>query len=81
MEEFCRPWPTTRPAIDAPLASLSETDARFAEILENDSNAVALKKQLHSSSHNATCFKYDAGATGQCRLRLLSERFCRNNMS
>ena len=32
-----------------------------------DSNPVASKCQLHSSSHNATFFKYGAAAIGQCR--------------
>ncbi len=35
--------------------------------MEQDSNAVAAKSQLHSSTHNATCFKYGAAETGQCR--------------
>ena len=55
------------PKLDAPLASLNETDQEFAQRLEDDSNAVASKCQLHSSSHNATCFEYGAAATGQCR--------------
>ncbi len=52
---------------EAPSASLDETDAEFALALYRDSNAVASKTQVHSSSHNATCFKYGAAVSGKCR--------------
>lgn len=47
-------------------ASLNKTDADFALKLYKDSNAIASKTQIHSSSHNTTCFKYGVAATGKC---------------
>jgi hypothetical protein len=52
-----------------PSAKDSETDREFIVRLTSDSNAVASKKQLHSSNHTATCFKYAQSSTGRksCR--------------
>ncbi len=47
--------------------SLNETDEEFALKLYKDSNAIASKTQVHSFSHNATCFKYKAAISGKCR--------------
>ena len=52
---------------EAPSALGSETDQEFMLKLERDSNAIATKTQLHSSNHNATCFKYGATDSKQCR--------------
>ncbi len=46
-------------------ASLGKTDAEFALALYRDSNAIASKMQVHSSLHNATCFKYRAAVSGK----------------
>lgn len=35
--------------------------------MEWDSNAIAIKTQLHSSFHNATCFKYRLADSKQCQ--------------
>lgn len=53
--------------LQAPSAFLDKLDTELAEKLAADSNAVASKCQMHSTSHNATCFKYGAAATGKCR--------------
>ncbi len=50
----------------APSASLNETNVEFALALYRDSNAVVSKTQVHSSSHNATYFKYGAAVSGKC---------------
>ena len=52
-----------------PSAKDPETDRDFHVRLTTDSNAVASKKQLHSSNHTATCFKYAQSKTGKksCR--------------
>lgn len=39
-------------------ASLNKTDTEFALALYKDSNIIAFKTQVYSSSYNATCFKY-----------------------
>ena len=60
--------PAERLNLESPDATLrAEPDADFAQRLEDDSNAVVLKRQMHSVSHNATCFKYGAAATRKCR--------------
>jgi hypothetical protein len=52
------------PSSEAPLQSTPpsakgrETDDEFNQKLAADSNAVAERTQLHSTKHNATCFKY-----------------------
>ena len=48
---------------EAPSASLDETNNDFGQKLDQDSNAIAAKFQLHSSTHNAKCFKYGAAVT------------------
>jgi helitron helicase-like protein/PIF1-like helicase len=58
------------PANDLPPSAKDpETDRDFHVRLTADSNAVASKKQLHSSNHTATCFKYAQSSTGKksCR--------------
>ena len=77
---------------EAPPANLAETNQQFNDKLAADSNAVAAKCQMHSTTHNATCFKYGAAATKKCRFnfpRPIVERtrisdlgvieICRNN--
>ena len=51
--------------MEAPSASLHESNSEFAFKLHQDSNAVASKYQMHSKTHNATCFKYGTKTTGQ----------------
>lgn len=58
---------TRVPKFEAPSASLDEWDSSFALKLDVDSNAMAMRYQMYSSIHNATCYKYGAAATGQCR--------------
>ncbi|KAH7305355.1 hypothetical protein BKA65DRAFT_415803 [Rhexocercosporidium sp. MPI-PUGE-AT-0058] len=55
-----------------PSTKVLETDAEFHVRLSTDSYAVASKKQLHSSNHNATCFKYSRKDPGPetCRFRM-----------
>lgn len=43
--------------------SLDKTDGKFALKLYQDSNSVASKIQIHSSSYNVTCFRYKAVIT------------------
>lgn len=52
--------------MEVPSASLHKSDSKFAFKLHQDSNAVASKYQMHSKTHNATCFKYGTKTTGQC---------------
>jgi hypothetical protein len=56
-------------AFKPPSAKDLETDHDFHVRLSADSNAVAWKKQLHSSNHTATCFKYNQPSVGKgtCR--------------
>lgn len=35
-----------------------ESDLNWLEFINDDNNEIATVKQMHSSSHNATCFKY-----------------------
>ncbi len=55
------------PQSDAPSASLDNSDSSFVLKLDVDSNAVVKKCQMHSSTYNATCYKYSAAAIDQCR--------------
>jgi hypothetical protein len=57
------------PEIMHPFSKSAETDNEFYARLRTDSNAVAYKKQIHSSNHNATCFKYHQRSQGKdaCR--------------
>jgi len=48
-----------------PSTESPETDDEFHARLCTDSNAVACKKQVHSSNHNATCFKYSHRGQGK----------------
>src|SRR6266850_4394699 len=52
-----------------PSANDLETDRDFQLRLSADSNAVASKKQIHSSAHTTTCFKYGRSGSGKrsCR--------------
>ncbi len=52
---------------EAPSTNLDQTDAEFALALYKNSNAIASKTQVHSSLHNATCFKYGAAVSEKCR--------------
>ncbi len=49
-----------------PLASAANDTSVFASQLNNDANLVASRVQIHSRTHNATCFKYSRNKT-QCR--------------
>lgn len=52
---------------EAPLALLDENDATFTQKLEDNSNAIASKRQMHLRLHNKTCFKYaPTGAEHKC---------------
>ena len=66
---------------EAPRASLDETDEEFSQKLEQDSNAIAAKSHLHSSTHNATCFKYGAAASGQCRFNFPRPQLAQTTVS
>jgi hypothetical protein len=57
------------PGVMPPSTKVPETDDEFHVRLSNDSYAVASKKQVHSSNHNATCFKYSQKGRGSetCR--------------
>jgi hypothetical protein len=46
------------PPFIPPCTRGAETDDEFHSRLSTDSNAIACEKQVHSSNHNATCFKY-----------------------
>ena len=48
-----------------------ESDLDWLKSINYDSNAVAVVKQIHSSSYNSTCFKYAHGKNGQCWLDFL----------
>ena len=43
-----------------------ESDSDWLKLINYDSNTVATVKQMHSSSHNAICFKYAYGKNRQC---------------
>ena len=68
-------------SLEAPPAALEQTDTEFAAKLAADSNAVAAKCQMHSMSHNATCFKYGAAVTGKCWFNFLCLMVERTNIS
>jgi hypothetical protein len=57
------------PEVMPPSTKVRETDDEFHVRLSADNYAVASKKQLHSSNHNATCFKYSQKGRGSetCR--------------
>lgn len=50
-----------------PNANASITTSQFADLLRADSEAVAQKVQMHSSSHNATCYKDNTRESKVCR--------------
>ena len=52
-----------------------ELDDDFYTKLVTDSNTVARKAQMHSSKHNATCFKYHqkGQSQGTCRFGMPRE--------
>ena len=66
---------------EAPLAVLEETNAEFAAKLAADSNCIASKCQMHSMSHNATCFKYGAAASQKYRFNFLHPTVEQTNIS
>ncbi len=43
------------------------TTPQFADLLRSDSEAVAQKVQMHSPSHNPTCYKYNTRDSRVCR--------------
>ncbi len=49
-----------------PSASATPDASVFASQLKNNANLVASRVQMHSQTHNATCFKYGCNKT-QCR--------------
>jgi hypothetical protein len=55
------------PAPVTPSARDPESDCAFGTRLHRDANAVASKRQMHSQSHNATCFKYAKPGSRECR--------------
>ena len=58
-----------------PSSKDQESDYEFYIRLAADSNAVASKAQVHSSKHNATCFKYHQKGQAQstCRFSMPCE--------
>ena len=50
-----------------PAARGPESDSSFGSLLLRDANEVASKRQIHSESHNPTCFKYAKEGSRQCR--------------
>ena len=58
-----------------PSSKGAEADDEFHSRLYIDSNAIASKKQVHSSNHNATCFKYSQKGHGSesCRFEMPRE--------
>ena len=42
----------------SPTARGYESDSKYLELINHDSNAIAVVKQMNSSNYNATCFKY-----------------------
>jgi hypothetical protein len=67
------------PAFIPPSARTAETDDEFHSRLSADSNAIACKKQVHSSNHNATCFKYSQKGQGSMACRFEMPRELRPN--
>ena len=62
------------PVFIPPSAKGAEADDEFHSRLSIDSHAVACKKQVHSSNHNATCFKYSQKGQGsECRFGMPRE--------
>ncbi len=43
------------------------TIPKFGDLLKSDSKAVAQKVQMHSPSHNSTCYKYNIRKSKVCR--------------
>ena len=44
-----------------------ETDEAYVDALQRYGNEVASKRQMHSESHNSTCFKYSKKGIRECR--------------
>ena len=63
------------PGCAPPSSKEQESDYEFYMRLAADSNAVASKAQVHSSKHNATCFKYRQKGQGKdaCRFGMPQE--------
>jgi hypothetical protein len=55
------------PRVDT-FSTIDDSDDSFHAKLTADSNAVASKVQIHSSSHSSTCFKY--GRKNSCRFNM-----------
>jgi len=67
--------PNVEPAFAPPSAKGAEADDEFHSRLSVDSNSIAYRKQVHSSNHNATCFKYSQKGQGSetCRFGMPRE--------
>jgi len=50
-----------------PSAKETESDSSFMTSLLSDANAVASKRQMHTSSHMRTCFKYSNRSSNRSR--------------
>ncbi len=53
-----------------PSALAANNASVFVSQLNDDANLIASRVQMHSQTHNATCFKYDRNKT-QCRFNFL----------
>ena len=72
---------TRAPKFEAPSAFLDESDSSFALKLDIDSNIMAMRYQMHSSNHNAICYKYGATAIGQYRFDFPRPKNKRNKIT
>jgi hypothetical protein len=50
-----------------PSAKETESDSSFTTSLLSDANAIASKRQMHTSSHMRTCFKYSNRSSNRSR--------------
>ena len=70
---------SSEPAFIPPPTKGAESDVEFYSKLSIDSNAIACKKQVHSSNHNATCLKYSQKGQGSKAYRFDMPRELRPN--
>lgn len=56
--------PNIKPALASPSSKGAEANNKFHSRLSIDSNLVARRKQIYSSNHTATCFKYSRKGQG-----------------
>jgi hypothetical protein len=65
-----------------PCSTTPETDEEFHVRLSINSNAVACKKQVHSSNYNATCFRYSQKGQGKdaCRFGMSQDLLPRSKV-